>query len=70
MVRITLTAELLGVSGGHGSMAAYNKRFSAVNGRNTNLACLADMQAAAARSQCAGLCACPASAPSVHGGYL
>ena len=48
MVGITLTAELLGVSGGHGSMVGYNKRFSAMNGRNANLACLADMQAAAA----------------------
>ena len=48
MVGITLTAELLGVSGGHGSMVRYNKRFTAMNGRNVNLACLADMQAAAA----------------------
>ena len=48
MVGITLTAELLGVSGGHGSMVGYNKRFSAMNGRNANLTCLADMQAAAA----------------------
>ena len=29
-------------------MVGYNKRFSAMNGRNANLACLADMQAAAA----------------------
>ena len=54
MVRIALTAELLGVSGGHGSgnvdgsVIRYNRCFSAMNGSNANLCCNADMQAAAA----------------------